>query len=371
MRILLFTESIVSGGAERQIVILAKLLKDQSYEVRIVTYFDNPFYAPYLVENSIEYECIPKATNKYLRIFRLFTYFKKYNPDVVISYLDTPNIFSIILRFFSLKYKLIVSERNTTQKFSFRTRIKFFLYRFSDFIVPNSLTQTKLIQSYYPQLSAKVKMITNFIDTDFFCPSQQILLEKKELIIAVAGRFDWHKNANRLIEAVGQLVKRGINIKVEWYGDNYYRNGKPTPSSKVYFEAIALTQRMNLIDYISFHEPVHNIREVYRTADVFCLPSIYEGFPNVIGEAMACGKPILAGNICDNPLLVKNGINGFLFDPFTPDSIAFSIERFYNLSLEEKQRMGYFSREVALKIFSKSAFVINYINLINFAKLNN
>jgi len=365
MKILLFIESIVAGGAERQMVVLAKLLKEHGCEVRIVTYFDIPFYAPYLIDNCIEYECISKATNKYSRIFRLFDYFKKFGPDVVISYLDTPNLFSIVLRFLGLKYKLIVSERNTTQSLSFRTRLKFFLYRFSDHIVPNSLTQTQFIKLHFPELVSKVKMITNFIDTDFFCPSPQLFHEKEELMIVVAGRFDWHKNVNRLIQAIDQLVKRGLKISVNWYGDNYFRNGKPTTASKVYFDAVALTENLNLSKFISFHEPVHNIKDLYRNADVFCLPSIYEGFPNVICEAMACGKPILASNICDNPLLVEDGINGFLFNPLTSDSIANAIDKFYNLNFYEKQIMGLKSRKIAIEKFSKTAFVMSYLTLIN------
>lgn len=345
-------------------VVLGKLLRDRGYEVRIVTYFNDPFYEPYLIDNGVEYECISKASNKYLRIFRLFVYFKKYKPDIVISYLDTPNIFSIILHLIGLHYKLIVSERNTTQRLSLRELVKFFLYRYSDFIVPNSTTQTQLIKSHFPKLTYKIRMITNFIDTDFFCPSIQVLQQSAVLRLAVVGRIVQQKNTLKFIEAICKLKNKGLKIIVSWYGDNFYRDGKPTHESEYYHEAIKLVKQLDIEGYVNFYRPVKNVKDVYHAADVVCLPSIYEGFPNVICEAMACGKPVLAGNIGDNHLLVENGINGFLFDPASAESMARTIEDFYNLDTEERVRMGLNSRERVVMRFSKSSFVEKYIELI-------
>ena len=49
--------------------------------------------------------------------------------------------------------------------------------------------------------------------------------------------------------------------------------------------------------------------------DAFCLPSFKEGYPNVIVEAMSCELPVLCSKICENPVIVEDNINGFLFDP--------------------------------------------------------
>ena len=50
-------------------------------------------------------------------------------------------------------------------------------------------------------------------------------------------------------------------------------------------------------------------------------PSLYEGLPNVVCEALAAGMPVLVSNVCDHPLLVADGERGFLFDPADPGSI--------------------------------------------------
>ena len=84
-----------------------------------------------------------------------------------------------------------------------------------------------------------------------------------------------------------------------------------------------------------FHSPSSSIQDEYCRADVFCLPSLYEGFPNVLCEAMSCGKPVLSSRVCDNPNIVKEGENGLLFDPNNTDDIAETVERFIDLSSEK------------------------------------
>ena len=79
---------------------------------------------------------------------------------------------------------------------------------------------------------------------------------------------------------------------------------------------------------------------------------------------MACGKPILASDVCDNPLLVKDGENGFLFDPKDPQDIAAAIIRFAEQSPVQLEQMGQASRKRAEKMLSPDVFVNKYIELI-------
>jgi len=364
MKVLLFIESIASGGAERQLVGLANLLKEFNYDVNVVTYYDTNFYARYLEDNNIEYVCVPNATNKFTRIFHIFKYFQKNRPDIVISYLDTPNIISIIIRILGLRYKLIVSERNTTQNLSIRESIKFHLYRYSDKIVPNSSAQMEFILTNFPSLKPKVRLITNFVNTDYFCPSTENKKTKSNLSILVVGRIEKQKNTLRFIEAIFKVKNKGYEIMVDWYGDKFLKDGMPTDATKYYLETLMLVNQLGMETNIKFHDPTINLLSVYQSSDVLCLPSIYEGFPNAICEAMACGKPILAGNIGDNRILVEPEINGFLFDPYSSESMASIIEIFFNLANEHRDKMGMYSREKAIKLFSKNSFIMKYLELI-------
>ena len=96
-----------------------------------------------------------------------------------------------------------------------------------------------------------------------------------------------------------------------------------------------------------------------------CEPSLFEGFSNSISEAICCGMPVLASDVSDNGLMIKNGVNGFLFDPHNIHTIVESIVSFINLSEEEIYQMGIESRRIAEGLFDKGVFANGYIELID------
>ena len=111
-------------------------------------------------------------------------------------------------------------------------------------------------------------------------------------------------------------------------------------------------------------EKTTHIKEVYQDADYFCLPSFYEGTPNVICEAMACGLPVVCSDVSDNSRYVKEGENGFLFDPNDTSSIVSAFERIFVLSTEDNDSFRFRSRKIAEQKLSKEVFINSYIKLI-------
>ena len=75
-----------------------------------------------------------------------------------------------------------------------------------------------------------------------------------------------------------------------------------------------INRQYELEECVHFHQPYNPIVEKYRKADIFILPSIYEGFPNVLCEALSCGIPSIASDVCDNGRIIKDGENGFLWE---------------------------------------------------------
>ena len=67
-RIICLIDSLVAGGAQRQLVGLASLLKNKGYRVKVVTYYDYPFYLPFLQDNNVEYECLSCGRNVLKRL---------------------------------------------------------------------------------------------------------------------------------------------------------------------------------------------------------------------------------------------------------------------------------------------------------------
>ena len=352
-KILCFTDSLISGGAQRQIVGLAKLLHEKGYNVKLIYYHPIEFYKSFLDENGVQNELIQGASDKSRRLFLIAKKIMEFNPDVVISYLDTPNIISCLLKACGMKYKLIASERNTTQTLSKFERIKFFMMRWADFIVPNSYSQEDFIRTHFPKLNSKLYTITNFVDTNVFSP---VVLKKTSTcrIISV-GRVTEQKNTMNLLKAIKVIMEKGYDFHVDWYGYS-------APSYKERCEKYI--NENNLTDVFTFCNPTKEIVNKYRENDVFILPSIYEGFPNVICEAMSCGLPILCSNVCDNATIVKDGDNGYLFNPLSIEDMVEKILCFLTLTTEAKVLMGERSRQLSLKQFSEESFIEKYINLI-------
>lgn len=352
MKIVLFIDSLTSGGAQRQMVILGNQLCEYGHEVFVVTYHPLDFYRSSL-SNKINYLYATEASNTLLRIPIIYKIFKQLKPEVVISYLDVPNIIACICKLMGLRYKLITSERNTTQSLSGMERTKFYLYRMADVIVPNSYTQTKFIEKHYPHLKNKLKTITNCAETDFFVPHSSV--SKEHNTVLCVGRVTAQKNIVRFIEAVAQARSVGLDITVKWFGrydKEYYEKCK-----------ILITQS-GLQEHFLFYDASQDIRTEYQRAEVFCLPSIFEGFPNVVGEAMCCGLPILCSDVCDNRILVEHGENGLLFDPLDVGNIRDALMSFFELTQKEKIDMAHQSRRRAVEILNKETFIQKYLNII-------
>ncbi len=356
MKIILFTDSLGAGGAQRQLVGLAKLLKYKNYNVKVCTYHNIDFYKNLLVENGIVNDVI--YSKKYiLRIFAVTKYLKKENPDWVIAYLESPSLIACLAKLLGGKFKLMVSERNTTQHVGKNEKIRFLLYRIADKIVPNSYSQENFLKNNYPNLSNKIITITNFVDLDKFSYFPK---ERNNIIplIVVAASIWSPKNTLGLIEAAKILSEKKYSFKIEWYGI--------VKGHEQYLDKCnELINIYKLHAYIELLPKTNEIHEKYKSCDYFCLPSFYEGTPNVICEAISTGRPVICSNVCDNSIYVKENYNGFLFDPTNPEDIANKLEQALLLSTKDYYTMCRNSRTLAEKLLSESNFVNKYIELLD------
>lgn len=354
-RILLIIEHLGAGGAERQICGLASMLTNAGYPCRLITYIDDQFYEPFLRQNNVEYEFLPELADKNKRVWRMAKYVRKYNPDVVISYL-TPVNKAVCLAKLLFRAKLVVSERNNNTCITTDDKIKFNLYRLADSIVPNSNCQGKFISTNFPFLSKKICPIINFVDVNRFTPASEHV-ENETLRIITVARYTEQKNMLAYLKAIRKVKDLGLNVHFDWYGD---KNDNPS----YYAEVEKEYQRLEIADYLILHEANRKIEEEYRKSDVFCLPSLYEGYPNVVAEAMSCELPVICSNLYENPYIVEEGVNGFLFDPESIDDMVNAIQKIVSLTNEERRRMGTLNRQLCLKRNTEKEFLNSYIKLI-------
>jgi glycosyltransferase involved in cell wall biosynthesis len=175
-------------------------------------------------------------------------------------------------------------------------------------------------QERYPVLKDKISIIPTGLNLDKFKTLNQKELRKKyelpesAVLILYVGRFEPEKRLGLLIEAFNELSKHPGDITNTPF---LLLVGKGTQKAKLE----KLVNDMN-IKNVRFMDavPHESIPEIMNTADVFALPSEFEGSPTVVREALACGIPVVATRVGNIPEVVVPGKTGELVDVDTTPS---------------------------------------------------
>lgn len=146
-----------------------------------------------------------------------------------------------------------------------------------------------------------VQVIPNGVDTTLFRPSTAVTHDQPIRLLFV-GRFQAQKNLSWLLR---QLAGQSLPyLKLTLVGDGPLRDALQAETA-----ALGLSDRVEWLGWQSRAQ----LAALYPRYDVLVNPSLYEGMPNVVLEAMACGLPVLASRVPGNDALVRDGENGFLF----------------------------------------------------------
>lgn len=361
--IVLFINGLTSGGAEHQLVELADGLAERGYDVTITTFSDVTDHYKY--SPKIKRHHIAKGRSKLFKLLGIFLYFIFLKTDCVISFGQRANYFCLIPLCYRSRKKIrvIAGERNTTvgPSSSIERKLLDKYYKRAEFIVPNSYSQRNYIIKVNPEYTSKTIPITNFTNLNDFTASP--LPEGEILRIVVFGRYDKQKNCIRFTEAIHELIQKTENsFVVEWYGNQSFKDKEPNP---FYQEMNNKVIELGLQDTLILKDQTKDVSSIMKTYDAFCLPSLWEGFSNAIGEAICCGRPCLVSDVSDNGVMVQDGLNGFLFDPQSIDDIVAAFLKFFRLSKDERATMGKESRKRAEMLFNKKRFINSYEILIN------
>ena len=365
--ILFVIDSLGPGGAQNQLSQLAIKLKEIGHKVSVFTYYPHNFFKPSLEKKNIEVYYQPKQSKLGLRvIIRLIKIIRRGSYDAVISFLDTPNLYAVIANKISNRsIPVIISYRSKTDFSKLNAlslKVKESINKYADHIVANSIHEKNNWKKKYPELDHKLATIYNAVDLRRFKPTtiNGKALKKNKLLIV--GKCRPLKNGLLVIEAMKILKNREeLNFKLCWVGVKDFEQ-------KDFVRYVnKMTQLLDLYELGSYWEwlpPVKTIESCYTDCDAVLHPSLWEGLPNVVCEALSTGVPVLASSILDHPILVAQGERGFLFDPKSAAELADAISDFYRLSREDAQKMGANARDFAENNFDAGKIANKWINLI-------
>ncbi|MBU4464000.1 MAG: glycosyltransferase family 4 protein [Proteobacteria bacterium] len=170
-------------------------------------------------------------------------------------------------------------------------------------------------------------------------------LSKDVPVMGTIGRMVWQKGFEYLIECVPEIVRTYPDAKILIVGDGPLKDKLKVKSEK-----------LKVADKIIFTGFRSDIKEILSAIDILVTPSLLEGFPMVILEAMAMAKPIVATNIDGITEQITDGVNGILVPPKDPSALAKTVVRVLN-DKELARTMGLSAREKVKQEFSVEKMV--------------
>ncbi|RPI17931.1 MAG: glycosyltransferase family 1 protein [Ignavibacteriae bacterium] len=204
--------------------------------------------------------------------------------------------------------------------------IEQYLVQFTDMTICVSLTDMKVAFENRIADSAKTVVIQNGInipDYKYEGKNQKLMnelgLNENNFIIGNISRFDIQKNQKLLIQAAYYLSRNCPEMKFVLVGD-----GKCFKEMKEY------AMEANLKDVVIFTGEREDKKDFYSIFDIFILPSLWEGLPYVLLEAMASRLPVICSNIPNHLEIVKNNYSAFLVNPFEMDELFQRVSVLYH-----------------------------------------
>lgn len=358
-RVLFVAQSLGSGGAERRMVNIAIELKKQNFDPEIICLKEGSFYLSKLEESNIKVIWFTKR-NYLVRIITAIKYIRNGNFDIVVSFLETPNIINCLAAIKEKKWKTIIGEASAFYeihkilgwKYVLRGKIIGLLARYCDIIVCNSNHAAHLWTDKYPRYSKKIRTIYNPVVLPEIGSNY---IPKKDGIVhvIVAASYQHLKNPVKMAEALAMIEDKS-RIRIDWYGRK----------AEAYTETNKIIHRHSMEACMVLHDQTKDIANLMMGSDVVALISQVEGLPNAICEGMMMGKPILMSKISDYSTMVDER-NGVICDTTDVLLIKKALEDISNLSVGQLKIMGTKSKERALKLFSPDIIFSEWIALLS------
>lgn len=348
-KILIINNGLAGGGIEKASSSFANYLAEQNTDVFILAlYKSEHFFKLDARITFIEPSFTRNSFRKYLYIFKLLWYIKlntkRINPDTVLSYGEWINPFVLLALQFT-KYPVFVSDRmNPLAKLPFLSEnLRKVLYKKAAGIIAQTNFAKKVL--FEKTKSKNIKVIPNPLT-----PIEGVVIEKKNKIISV-GRLTSEKGHQYLLKAFS-LIKN-VDWELSIVGDGNERDSLEK-----------LSQKLQIDDRIIFHGHMKDFSKLMYESKIFVLPSLKEGFPNALIEAMSVPLPCITTNFFEGENeIINQGVNGFVISPGSVEELAEALNLLINDSdLREKIAINAFK---VRENYNFDKIAKQYMNFIN------
>jgi glycosyltransferase involved in cell wall biosynthesis len=315
-----------------------------------------PEYISFCEKNNIQYIALKKKRLLDIRnMIIIFLFIYRNNIKFILSHQPIHFLVTFILKKIGHIKKVIFIQHTTFEIMSYNERLTTNIFiSIADhniFLNDKSLIYySKKLYSY----SDKMILIPNGVDHITF--NKNFIKESdKQFKIGMISRMSIHKDFDTLILAFKKLNLEYPDINLSIGGDG--------PEKE---KILKLIKSENLVDKVSYLGLLNQAQSInfYRNIDIFILSSKTEAFGMVILEAMACGIPVIGSNVNGVNFIIKDNVNGLLFEMGNVDDLVSKILLLKNDAALRKKiaDAGYIT---ATQTFSMENMFNNYNNLLN------
>lgn len=357
-RILYVSTSTTIGGAEKTVYTLATLLDPKRHQVcGVVSLKPEGDYARKLKAQGVSTESLGlSGTPRLSDAARLAELITRARPDIVHAVMyQAIQLCRLAKPKVPFAFKLVTSPRVNYRTRSFWTLlVDRCLKGRDDLLIAESDASRRYLLSRLGYAPAKVTTIRNGIDLAGWPVSSvdrqkgrmELRLGSSDVLIGAVGRLDRQKGFGDLILAMSRLKKTDLRCVILGEGPERGR-------------LEALIRNHHLEKSVWLPGEKRDIAAWLSAFDIACLPSLWEGLPNFLLEAMALSLPVVASAVDGVPEVVENGVTGLLTPPGDPAALAKTLGK---LGLEPARRaaLGTAAHAAVLNKFTVSRMIGEY-----------
>lgn len=345
MNIVFVISSLSAGGAERVLVNLAGALYRRGAQVTVVT-LGGTQADFYTLEEGVGRVALgvsgssrgtaEAVRNNARRVVALRRTIRKLRPDAVISFMDRTNVL-VLAACVGLRIPVIVSERCDPRMFPIGwgwDRMRRLLYPRAAAVVSVSEGVNRYF-TWVPENKRRViyNPVANLSPLPAEVPTLKLDEDKRHLM--AMGRLIYQKGFDLLVTSFSRLAAEFPRWRLVIVGDGEKRQ-----------EIAAQVAHLGLAGRVILTGRLQNPFPVLAQGDLFVLSSRFEGFPNVLLEAMACGLPVVSFDCPSGPSeIIRDGVDGILVPPGDVDALTVALGRLMG-DPDERARLAARAKEV-------------------------
>jgi glycosyltransferase involved in cell wall biosynthesis len=328
MKVLFLVRDLAIGGSQRQLALLAAGLARRGHDVAVAVLYGGGALEALLGDSRARLVAIGKSSRwqTVAPLARLRRLFLNERPDLVYAFLPTQTTLAALLLPRRLKTKLVFGLRaagvqldryDALSALTYRSEV--WLGRRADLIIANArAVRADAVTRGLP--ADRIVVVPNGIDTHALRPDAAAgfalrrawQIPDNAFVIGCVARVDAMKDHANLLNAAASFARNHSDARFVCVGEGPAAYGG---------ELKALANSLGLGDRVVWAGEIGDVRAAYNSFDIATLSSSFgEGFPNVVGEAMACGIPVVATDVGDVRTIV--GELGEVVPPNNPDLLS-------------------------------------------------